>query len=123
MRVKPGVVFYRWSAKMERVLEIIDEVSWATIGREAHVTSCRDGNHSENSLHYFRHDRKSHGAVDLRTWRGHTTPMQMSGEEKRAYADAIRQALDHAFPGEFDVVAESHHIHVEHDPKEAGPTA
>jgi hypothetical protein len=123
MRVKPGVVFYRISAKMERALEIIDEISWATISREAHVTSCRDGNHSANSLHYFRHDRKSHGAVDLRTWRGHTNPLQMLPGEKRTYANAIRQGLQDEFPNEFDVVVEATHIHVEHDPKERGPVA
>lgn len=122
MRFKPGVVTFGWGPKIERALELADQASWMVLGREGCVTSGRDGNHSENSLHYWRRGgpteakhRRSHGAFDLRTWAWHNVPSQIGTAKREAYAEEIRRLLEIEFPGEFDVVVEANHIHVEMD--------
>ena len=101
-------------------------VTWTVLSREGHVTSCRDGNHSIESLHYFRandprrfplNPEGSHGAFDLRTWKFHNVPGQIMPVRKQRYRDVLQEKLDGEFPGEFQVVIEATHIHVEHDPK------
>jgi hypothetical protein len=70
-------------------------------GKPATITSAREGNHSENSLHYTGE------AIDLRIW--YLTPRQ-----RRIYVDDLKWVLG----DDFDVVLEKNHIHVEYDPDE-----
>ena len=65
------------------------------------ITSCSDGTHGPNSLHYVGM------ALDIRT--RHLRPDQVHP----VYV-AIKQALGE----QFDVVLEGTHIHIEFDPKE-----
>jgi uncharacterized protein YcbK (DUF882 family) len=78
---------------------VADEVyrTWSTIMVVTHVT---DGQHMRKSLHY------AGAAADLRT---HTLP---EGKVKQV-ATEVAEALG----GEFDVVLEKTHLHVEWDPK------
>ena len=64
------------------------------------ITSLRDGKHMKSSLHY------SGLAVDLRT-------RHLSSGDRATAAARLRVVLG----PEYDVVLESDHIHVEHDPK------
>lgn len=66
------------------------------------ITSGTDGKHGPNSLHY------SGNALDLRT--------NMLTKEQQ---DLVLRDLVVALGGQFDVVLESDHLHVEFDPKEA----
>ena len=70
-------------------------------GVDCVITSCKDGQHSENSLHY------SGKALDFRT-RDLDTP-ELRKEVTRSIAAALGP--------EFDVVDEVDHVHIEHDPK------
>ncbi len=69
-------------------------------GYDTTITSCLDGVHSVNSLHY------KGKAMDFRT--RHLPDLTL----KRVVRDDIAAELG----GEFDVVLESTHIHVEYDP-------
>lgn len=68
------------------------------IGADCVITSCKDGQHSANSLHY------SGKAIDLRT-------RDLAPEIRKEVALSIAAALG----PEFDVVDEIDHIHLEHD--------
>lgn len=121
MRFGKGVVTWGWGPRMEAALATVDRISWEVLGREGHVTSGRDGNHSANSLHYWRpgnrgQNPESIGAFDLRTWTDHTSGQQLSERRRGEYRDALARALG----PEWDVVLEPTHIHVEHDPKSRG---
>lgn len=100
MRFKAGVVMYRINSWLEDAFPTIDAISREIVGRDAMVTSARDGIHSSNSLHYQGR------AIDLRI---------------RDIADAslkwrYRDRLAEALGEDFDVVMETDHIHVELDP-------
>lgn len=69
-------------------------------GLELVVTSLADGQHSRGSLHYVG------AAVDFRIY-------------PESNPEDLRQRLAEALGGDFDVVLESNHIHVEWQPKEA----
>lgn len=77
---------------------IVAEAIFAKYGSELVITSGNDGKHSPNSLHY------KGMALDFRTW-------HVAGREWEV-ANAIQKALG----DDFDVVAESDHIHCELDP-------
>lgn len=66
------------------------------------ITSCSDGKHGPNSLHY------SGNALDLRTH-------HLRSEQVHPVFIKIKEALGQ----QFDVVLEGDHIHVEFDPKES----
>ena len=70
-------------------------------GYHCTITSASDGRHGPNSLHY------SGNALDLRT-------RDIKAEDQPVVHQALRSALG----GQFDVVLEKDHIHVEFDPKE-----
>jgi len=71
------------------------------LGYHCTITSASDGKHGPNSLHY------SGNALDLRTRDCKPDDLQM-----------IYTSLRNALGGQFDVVLEKDHIHVEFDPKE-----
>lgn len=77
---------------------IIAEAVFAKYGSELVITSANDGKHRQDSLHYKGR------ALDLRTW-------HVSGREWQVAKD-----LQRALGDDFDVVAESDHIHLELDP-------
>ena len=129
MRVKTGVSFFCIGPKIELALAVADEVFMRLLAFEATVTSCRDGNHSTDSLHYYRSwdprrwpsdEDGSQGAFDLRTWPKPWLPGQLMPSTKSQIRDEIQARLDKECPGEFDVVVERDHIHVEHDPRRSG---
>ncbi len=70
------------------------------LGTDLVITSLLDGQHMEGSLH------PKGLAVDLRTW-------HLSKTDRGIAAQRLRVALG----PEYDVVLESDHIHIEHDPK------
>ena len=71
------------------------------LGTNLVITSLLDGKHMENSFHY------KGLAVDLRIWNLPRTA------DKYIVVKRLKEALG----SEYDVVLESTHIHVEHDPK------
>lgn len=99
MRFKRGVVLYAMDPIVEQAMDRIDDVHRQMVGRDAIVTSARDGEHSENSLHYEGR------ALDFRT-------RDLSPELKHRLATALQAELGDAY----DVVSEPSHIHVELDP-------
>jgi hypothetical protein len=96
MLLKFGVDISRLSDPVRRALNVV-EAAHAVNGFEAVVTSTYEGTHSPASLHYVNRafDYRKIGPVEL-------------------IANKIRADLGPAF----DVVVESNHVHVEHDPKE-----
>ncbi|MEE9413349.1 MAG: hypothetical protein V3V22_09900 [Methylococcales bacterium] len=76
----------------------IDKVHQDIVGRDAMITSARDGRHMISSLHF------SGKAIDLRT-------RDMGGKEKK-----VVEALKKKLGTSFDIVLESDHIHLEYDP-------
>ncbi len=73
---------------------------WRDFKADLIITSLKDGEHKQGSLHY------KGLAVDLRTW-------NLLPAERGTAAARLRVALG----PEYDVVLESTHIHVEFDPK------
>lgn len=89
------------------------EVHRAFGSEELTVTSATDGKHSKNSLHY------SGRAIDLRFWdyvqKWTETPTGWEAELDPKYYQLIR-TLREELGGEYDVVIEGDHLHVEWDP-------
>lgn len=96
MLLKLGVDISRLADPMRQALNKIEAV-FQKYGLEPVITSTYEGTHSPSSFHYVNR------AVDLRL------PSQ-------ALRNQVVSDLKAALPG-FDVVLESNHIHVEHDPK------
>ena len=65
------------------------------------VTSAKDGKHSARSLHY------AGLAVDIRIW-----ALKKDTDKARCISE-----LKAALGTDYDVILESDHIHIEHDPK------
>lgn len=80
------------------------EDSFDFLGQQLVVTSIVDGVHSSTSLHYVGH------AFDCRT-------KHLSPERRLVILDDLKQRL--APLGDFDVVLETDHLHVEYQPKGA----
>lgn len=99
MRFKPGVVMWRMHPAVEGAMDRIDEVHREVVGRDAIVTSARDGQHSPTSKHYTGE------AVDLRT-------RDLDAVQKSELTGRLIAALGVAW----DVVLEQTHLHVEYDP-------
>jgi len=70
------------------------------LASDAYITSGNDSKHAKGSKHY------SGDALDLRT-------RDMSPVDVQRWATSIRGRLGR----DYDVVIESDHLHVEHDPK------
>lgn len=99
MRFKKGVDLNGVRLEILEALPVIEKV-WQHYGREAWITSGRDGKHKEGSRHYVGF------AVDVRNrW--------WTGEVKQQASDLLRSML----PDAYDVVLERTHVHVEYDPK------
>jgi len=100
VRIKPGVKVGGVSPELAIGLQIMDSVHRELFGKEITVTSICDGKHSIGSLHYRGE------AADLRT-------RDLEPTSRHELAEALRQALGQ----DWDVVLESDHVHVEHDPE------
>lgn len=74
--------------------------AYAQRGKDLMITSCADGRHSQASLHY------AGAAVDLRT-------RDLAEAEKGQIVASLRAALG----GDYDVVIEQDHLHIEYQPK------
>ncbi len=123
MRFLSGVVLHHIGPTLDAAMDLVDEVYWDLLGHDLTITSCRDGNHSENSKHYYRpHDAErwpsnphgSQGAFDCRTWPRPNVPGQWLPAKRAKMAEAIRARLEVSYPGEFWTLAEKTHIHVQH---------
>jgi hypothetical protein len=99
MKIKPGVNIT--GIKPEIALAaIVAQTVFALHDRELVLTSALDGKHGFGSLHF------SGTALDLRT-------RDLEPNEPLLIADELREALG----GQFDVVLEKDHIHMEFQPK------
>jgi hypothetical protein len=110
LKLKPGVTLTGLQPQMALAAPIIADV-YAVLGVDAVITSSNDGEHMAGSKHY------EGLALDFRT-------RELSADDQQALLAMVREALgtDPANPGEFDVVLEATHLHVEYDP-ELPPTA
>ena len=99
MTTKPGVSVAGAEPEILYGMIVVQEV-FREHRCEMVVTSVTDGTHSPGSLHYIGH------AFDLRLY---SIP--------QAKLDPIIAQCRERLPGSFDVVIESDHIHIEHQPK------
>lgn len=97
MKLKDGVKLEGVSWQMFHAA-IVAEAVFAKHGSDLVITSANDGKHGTHTLHH------KGLALDLRTW-------QVAGREQQVAND-----LQKALGNDYDVVAESDHIHVEYDP-------
>ncbi len=98
MELKPGVRINGIRPELTVALMVTQIV---LADRPMVVTSVTDGKHSRGSLHY------AGSAFDLRT-------------RDFGFSDTtlIRDKLSAALGGDFDVVLETDHLHIEYQPKE-----
>ena len=99
MTTKPGVSVAGAEPEILYGMIVVQEV-FREHRCEMVVTSVTDGTHSPGSLHYIGH------AFDLRLY-----------QIPQAKLNAIIAQCRERLPGSFDVVIESDHIHIEHQPK------
>jgi len=99
MTTKPGVSVAGAEPEILYGMIVVQEV-FREHRCEMVVTSVTDGTHSPGSLHYIGH------AFDLRLY-----------NIPQAILDTIIAQCRERLPGSFDVVIESDHIHIEHQPK------
>lgn len=106
VKLKKGVSVKGIKPEMAIAVPIIAGVWEQFEQKELVITSARDGKHSTNSLHYQGY------AFDLRIW-----------GFKKEELDKVVEALQIAFngvpgnsSGDWDIVLESDHIHLEFDP-------
>ena len=100
MLLKFGVDISRLARPIRRKLELIDSIFYRNAGREAVITSTYGDNHSPSSLHY------QNKAIDLRS-KGILPHVQQE----------ILQQLEMHLGGDYDVILEANHYHIEYDPK------
>jgi len=96
MLIKAGVDISRLNREIRRALGKVDAI-YAKYASELVITSTYEGTHSAGSLHY------ANDAFDCRY------PKTNKGQ----CLSEIREVLG----SDFDVVGETHHIHIEYDPK------
>ena len=106
MKIKPGVSFIAPHPAVLFALEIVNAWWWKRFGRHAVVTSGRDGEHSEASLHYGTREDVRERAFDVRT-------RDLNLVEQKNAAAALAELLGPTF----DVVLEDDHLHIEFDPE------
>ena len=98
---KEGVKYEDMSPEIEDIVPVIDKVYNEMTGKDAVITSARDGDHMTGSKHY------EGKALDLRT-----------RDFSRDTAEKITVKLQNNLGRDYDVVNEKDHIHVEYDPKD-----
>lgn len=96
---KTGVQNTNMAPELTQHYRTIDDIHRRLVGREAVITSTRDGTHRSDSLHY------EGKAIDLRTYD------MPPGRD----AEIVRE-LKSALGNDFDIVLEYDHIHLEYDP-------
>lgn len=99
LSLKPGVRVQGLSTEIMLAV-CIAESAFKDEGYDCVITSLLDGQHSFNSLHY------SGNAVDLRI-----------RHLQEAHAGLIAEDIETALGPDYDVVLESSHIHIEHQPR------
>ena len=100
MIIKAGVRIKGISQELLLGLFVANEV-YALHGINMVVTSLLDGKHSETSLHYAGE------AADLRT---RNIPQDVDPQD-------IRKEIKDRLGEDFDVILESTHLHIEHQPR------
>lgn len=106
MKIKSGAAFISPHPAILFALEVVNLWWRARLKRAPVVTSGRDGEHSEGSLHYGIPGDFRERAFDIRIKDLNAV------EAKQAQA-----ALDILLGPCFDVVLEADHIHIEYQPK------
>ena len=96
IHIKRGVRIHGIMPEIVLALVVADQV-YTQLGHDLVVTSVIDGKHMRASIHYIG------GAVDLR----------LPGDDGIAARNRIALRLG----GDYDVILESNHIHVEWQPK------
>lgn len=110
MRFKEGVDISGITKECIRAIAMTENDLLDNFGYELTVTSVCDGKHMDGSKHY------EGNAFDLRTWEFREPGVQLPMVEK----EMIAASLSYALGADYDVIAESTHIHVEYDPKQWG---
>ena len=100
LTVKKGVSLRKVAPQMVLAAVVVDGIYTRFGVEECCITSGDDGQHGANSLH------PEGKALDFRT---RTIP--------ESYRHGVRACTDAALGGDYDVVLESDHMHVEYDPK------
>lgn len=99
--IKPGVRIT--GMRPEILLAVVAaERVYAQAGFDCTITACVDGRHTTGSLHY------AGAAIDVRT-------RNVPADRLPKVAGQIRECL----AGDFDVILESTHLHIEFQPKQA----
>ena len=105
LQIKPGVKLIGLGPQILLAINIAHSLwhkKWPRVPLT--ITCATDGKHGTGSRHFFGN------AVDIRT-------RDLPGGSKGESAKDARNELQAALSGEFDVVYESTHIHIEWDPK------
>lgn len=100
VRMLPSVSLCGVRPEILAIMPIVHKVFQELEARDCVLTSARDGQHSYGSLHYAGQALD----FDEPSW---------NGDEMRAAAEIIESRLS----GEYDVVSEGSHIHIEWQPK------
>ena len=97
--LKPGVSVKKCNTQIILAAMVADRI-YDSHGKTLVITSCSDGIHSDNSLHY------SGNAIDLR----------IRDIEDTVLANILKELKDY-LGSEYDVILENDHFHIEYDPK------
>lgn len=98
--IKPGVRIQGMRPELNFALQIIDG-AYKDAGHDCVITAVIDGTHMAGSLHY------AGCAVDVRT-----------RDLKPSELETLKTTLAGRLSGDFDVVLEGDHFHIEYQPKQ-----
>lgn len=98
MKIKKGVSLAGMSPTLSIATQIVEPIL-AKYGQELVITSCMDGRHKRSSAHY------TGMAIDLRIW-------------DITDADRCVAEMQRHLGGNYDVIVEVDHIHLEFDPEQ-----
>lgn len=99
MKMKKGVKLGGVKPEIVTAYMLVDAV-YASMGLTCTLTSCTEGKHSDNSLHYTGY------AGDFRT-------RNVPKWERSNLADKVQ----HMLGSDFDVILHNTHLHIEYDPE------
>lgn len=99
MKIKPGVIVDGIHPQMLRASAIVDEIYKEFGQHDVTMTSCKDGKHKADSLHYEGR------ACDYRK-------KDVTAGQYVLILHAIRQKLE---PLQYDVIDEETHLHIEYE--------